>query len=213
MGFLDQLKGALASTAKQQVQSGVSRAANQAVNQAMNKAVNQAVNAGKIKHEAFTFASLPQTLAELQALPEAAMKTPYQTAALTVLALCAFSKDEAAGTQMINFLRGPKGPMSPMDVNFIKDRFMGGTYVPFSYFKGAVPDNEYTPSAPYTIKMQTNPYSFDNSGYVVLHLTSGGADTPRTVTLREKPSEGKWYLWEQNLLSGIRVPKSQNAWA
>ena len=37
------------------------------------------------KSEAFTFATLPESLAQLQVLPEAALDTPFQTAALTVL--------------------------------------------------------------------------------------------------------------------------------
>ena len=40
------------------------------------------------KRETFTFAALPESLAQLQALPEAALDTPFQAAALTVLALC-----------------------------------------------------------------------------------------------------------------------------
>ena len=35
------------------------------------------------KRETFTFAALPESLAQLQALPEAALDTPFQTAALT----------------------------------------------------------------------------------------------------------------------------------
>ena len=34
--------------------------------------------------QTFTFSALPTTLAQLQALPEAALKDPFQTAALTV---------------------------------------------------------------------------------------------------------------------------------
>ena len=37
----------------------------------------------------FTFAALPESLAQMQALPEAVLENPFQTAALTVLALCA----------------------------------------------------------------------------------------------------------------------------
>ena len=210
MGFFDQLKSILSSTAEQKVRQGVS----QGVNQAANAAVNKAASAAQNKKYTFTFPAMPNTLAELKALPEAELKTPCQTAALTVLALCAFAKDQAAGTEMLNFLRGPKGPMVPMDINFLKDRFMDGAgYIPRSFFAGSTPDNDYTPSQPLTVTVSTNPYSFDNQGYVVAYLTSGGADSPRPLTLREKPSEGKWYLWEQNLLAGIRVPKSQNAWA
>lgn len=58
------------------------------------------------KRETFTFSALPESLAEMQALPEAKLDTPFATAALTVLALCAYAADRATGTEMLNWLRG-----------------------------------------------------------------------------------------------------------
>ena len=55
------------------------------------------------KRETFTFAALPESLAQLQALPEAALDTPFQTAALTVLALCAYAADRQIGTDTSDF--------------------------------------------------------------------------------------------------------------
>lgn len=60
------------------------------------------------KQETFTFQSLPENLAEMQKLPEAKLETPFQTAALAVLALCAYSADRNIGTEMLNWLRGPR---------------------------------------------------------------------------------------------------------
>ena len=45
------------------------------------------------KRETFTFAALPESLEQMKALPEAALSTPFQTAALTVCALCAYAAD------------------------------------------------------------------------------------------------------------------------
>lgn len=56
--------------------------------------------------ERFAFTALPNTLAELQALPEASLDTPYKTAALTLCALCAYSRDKETGIEMLNWLRG-----------------------------------------------------------------------------------------------------------
>ena len=75
MGIFDKLK----STAKQ----------------AVNTAANTAAQAIGSKRETFTFPALPESLAEMQALPEASMDTPFKTAALTVLALCAYAADIA----------------------------------------------------------------------------------------------------------------------
>ncbi len=112
---------------------------------------------------------------------------------------------------MLGFLKGP-GSISEMEKQFIADRFRDSDYVPRSYFNGAVPGNDYAPSAPYTITVSDNPYSYTNEGYAVLYIRSGGADSPRSVKLR-LAKDGKWYLWEQFLLSGIRAPESSNPWA
>lgn len=73
------------------------------------------------KRETFTFAALPESLAQMQALPEAALDTPFQTAALTVLALCAYAADRQIGTDMLNWLRGPR-PLSGQEISFLNDR-------------------------------------------------------------------------------------------
>lgn len=160
-----------------------------------------------------TFTALPANLAELKALPEAALKTPEATAALTIAALCAYPANRDEALAMLDYLRGPR-PLSNYDKQFIRDRFMGGVdYVPRSYFAGAVPDNGYTPSLPYTLVFTDSAAQFSESGYCRLDVRSGGADTPRSVTLRLKPSTGEWFLWEQMLLSQIRVPREQDPWA
>ena len=100
--------------------------------------------AAAVQKKTFTFPTLPESLEEMQALPEAALEDPFQTAALTVCALCAYAADKCIGTKMLNWLRGPR-PLSPHDLSFLNDRFRDGINIPFSYFKGAVPDNDYTP--------------------------------------------------------------------
>lgn len=67
MGILDKLK----STAQQ--------------------AVNSAAQSAGNRRETFTFSALPESLAEMRALPEAGLDSPFKTAALTVLALCAYA--------------------------------------------------------------------------------------------------------------------------
>ncbi|MBQ9535364.1 MAG: hypothetical protein IJU78_05945 [Clostridia bacterium] len=157
------------------------------------------------------FEKLPATAEELAALPQGTLADPFDTAALTVLALCRYPQDREASLAMLEYLRGPR-PMSPMEKQFIRDRFMDSDYVPRSYFNGAVPQNDYQPSLPYTLSVEDNPYSYQDEGYAKLYIRSGGADSPRHVTLR-KAKDGRWYLWEQFLLVGIRVPESQNPWA
>ncbi|MBR6336793.1 MAG: hypothetical protein IKR76_03580 [Ruminococcus sp.] len=150
-----------------------------------------------------TFQSLPKSLDELKALPEASLAEPQFAAALFVAAVAHFPENKEAAFEMIDFLRGPR-PLSAYDKSFIKDRFMDADYVPRSYFAGSSPENKYTPDEPYTITFETNPYSYENEGYVKLWCRSSGADSPRDVVLRQQGSTGKYFLWEQHLLVGIR---------
>ena len=155
---------------------------------------------------------LPVNLAQLQAMPEASLKEPQNTAALTIAALCIYPIDKNASLEMLSFLQGPR-ELTPYDKQFIQDRFRDKDYVPRSYFEGATPNNNYEPKAPYTITLFENPYSRSQEGYLILHVNSGGADSPRQIKLRLKPSTGQWFLWEQFLLSDIRKPVSADPWA
>ena len=179
---------------------------------AVGSAVQSAVQSVGNKRETFTFAALPESLAEMQALPEADLDDPYKTAALTVCALCVYAADKDIGTEMLNWLRGPR-PLNGADISFLNDRFRGGkTYIPFSYFSGATPENDYTPSQPYRITVESNHVSAAEQGYMKLFIPCGGADSPRPIKLRMR-GDGKWFLWEQYLLTDIRTPKSADPWA
>lgn len=176
--------------------------------------VSKAVEQATYQKKTFTFTELPSTLEEFTARPEANMKDAFGVAALTVVALNAYSQNKDLGAEMLNALKGPS-PLTPHDKSFLNDRFMDGKdYVPRSYFAGAKPENDYTPTTPYTITVKEGAHSKDSAGYMKLFLTSGGADSDRVVVLRTKPSTGEWFLWQyEGLTPSIRTPKSQNAWA
>lgn len=178
----------------------------------IKKEATEAVSSIGSQKETFTFNALPESLAQMQALPEAILDNPYKTAALTVCAICAYAADRNIGTEMLNWLRGPR-PLGNTEISFLNDRFRDGkTYVPFSYFKGATPENDYTPDVPYTITIESNPYSDANEGYKKLFVRSSGADNLREIVLRMK-GDGTWWLWDQMILVGIREPKSADPWA
>ena len=157
-----------------------------------------------------TFEQLPENLTQLQNTPEAALSTPFMTAALAVCAYCCYAVDREAGKEMLNFLKGPR-PLSNYDIQFINDRLMDKQYLPFSYFEGAVPANNYRPDEPYRITFFEDPYSYKDEGYAKLNVRSGGADSPRQIILRKKGDQ--WFLWEQYILVGIRLPASQDDWS
>ena len=194
MAFLDHLKRQAAQTENQHAQK-----------------VEAA--AGNASYTVF-FPQLPVNLAQLQAMPEGALRQPEHTAALTVAALCIYPVNKDSALEMLEYLQGPRG-ITPYDKQFLADRFRDKDYVPRSYFAGATPQNNYEPSEPYTITVFENPYSRSQigEGYLTLHIRSGGADSPRQIKLRNKPSTGQWFLWEQFLLSDIRKPVSADPWA
>ena len=171
---------------------------------------NGVQNLGR-KSVAITVSALPANAEEFKLIPQAAMATPFDTAAMTVVALCIYPFNRESSLEMLNILRGPR-PLSNHEISFIADRFRDKDYVPRSYFEGATPDNDYEPQAPYTIVVSDGPYSYQNEGYAKLYIRSGGADSPREVLLRQA-KDGKWYLWDQFLLLDIRKPESTNPWA
>ncbi len=195
---------------KSKAENAVKKTVNSAINEGINKVSSGMGNMGN-KKETIVFSSLPTSLEEFKALPQAGISTPFETAALTVLAFCYYPQNKDLSLQMVDFLRGPR-PLSGAEKSFIADRFRDSDYVPRSYFEGSTPQNDYTPSEPYTVVVSENPYSYQNENYATLYITSGGADSPRSVQMR-KAKDGKWYLWEQFILVGIRQPDSADPWA
>ena len=164
-----------------------------------------------MSQKSIVFSTLPQSLNEFSSLPQAAMQNPFDTAAMFVAAMCVYPQNKDEAVKMVNFLKGPK-PLSGYDIQFLADRMRGKDYLPKSFFEGATPQNSYAPTQPYTIAVSDNPYSYQEEGYAKLLLQSGGADNPRPIQMR-LAKDGRWYLWEQFLLSDIRQPEADDPWA
>ncbi len=191
------------------------KSAENAIKNETAKAVNNAVSSvGKCTNrtESFTFNVLPNNLAELQALPEASLDSAFKTTALTIAVLCAYEKNPDGCIEMLDFLKGP-AEVSTYEKGFIKERLNGKFYKTFSFFEGATPENSYKPNTPYVIKVSENPYSFDEENWATLYVTSGGADNPRPIKLRRKPSTNQWFLNDIQCLADIRVPVEEDPWA
>ena len=193
----------------------VRRMADSAIKREASKVVNEAVKSvgkGRNHTETFTFETLPKNVSELQALPEAAMDSAFKTTALTIAALCRYEENVDDAIAMLNFLKGPED-VSTYEKQFIRERMTGAMYKARSFFVGATPQNSYKPDTPYKITVSENPYSFDNENWATLYVTSGGADNPRPIKLRKKPSTGQWFLNDIQCLSDIRVPVEEDPWA
>lgn len=162
--------------------------------------------------ETFTFAKVPTSVAELKALPECDLQSPFKTAALAMLVLMNYGNDVDETINMTDVLRGPD-PTSPFGKQFYRDRLVGKEYVPASFFAGATVENGYTPSTPLTITVSDNPYSYPEENWATLYVQSSGADSPRPIKMRKKPSTGEWFLNDNQALAGIRIPAAADPWA
>ncbi|MBE6679110.1 MAG: hypothetical protein E7598_01160 [Ruminococcaceae bacterium] len=167
---------------------------------------------GRNHTESFTFSALPTSVAEIQALEEGSLDSAFKTAALTIAVLCHYEKDIDATLAMLDFLKGPES-VSPYEKQFIGERLRDKGYKMYAFFKGATPENNYTPTTPYTVEIIENPYSFDNENWATLWVKSGGSDNPSSLKFRKKPSTGQWFLNDIQCLSDIRLPVAKDDWA
>ena len=83
MGFFDKLKNEAAA--------------------AVSGAVKQAAANAVSKTEKIVFSDLPESLEAFKALPQAALTTPFDTAALAVAAFCIFTTNKELCYEMIDF--------------------------------------------------------------------------------------------------------------
>ena len=203
MSFFESLKKSALSALK--------RASKKAVKNAVNAALEN-IGKGRNYTEKFTFIDLPQNVEELKALPEAKLDTAFKTTALVILALNRYEADPEAAIAMLGFLKGPE-EFGGAEQSFLKDRLSGEGYKARSFLGGATAENDYTPNIPYTVAVSENPYSFDEENWATMYVTSGGADNPRPIKLRKKPSTGEWFLNDIQCLGDIRLPKSEDKWA
>ena len=199
MGIFDSLKRAALTALKKETRNVV------------NNAV-QNIGKGRNHTEVFTFSSLPENVAQLQTLPEAKLDTAFKTTALTILALNRYETDPDTAIAMLNFLKGPED-FNGKEQAFLKDRLAGKGYKARAFFGGATPANNYTPAVHYTVTVSETPYSFDEENWATLYVTSGGADNPRPIKLRKKPSTGEWFLNDIQCLADIRLPAADDKWA
>ena len=199
MSIFDQIKRAIGGSLKREA------------TKALNNAVSN-IGKGRNHTESFTFQTLPTNVEELQKLPEASLDSAFKTVALTIAALCNYEKDTDTTFAMLDFLKGPES-VSTYEKGFIRERLSDKGYKMYAFFKGATPENNYTPTTPYTIEVMENPYSFDNENWATLWVKSGGADNPSSIKLRKKPSTGQWFLNDIQCLSDIRLPVAKDNWA
>ena len=119
--------------------------------------------------------------------------------------------------EKLQFLVGEQQELTEVMKQNIKDRMLQNDKYPYigkSYFKGATPENDYTPQEPYELEIKNNIYVDSEAGFQKLMLKSGGADSERSIMLRVA-KDNKYYIWSDSfmgLLMDIKQPESTNPW-
>ena len=158
------------------------------------------------------FDKLPANLEELKAMPQASLNEPEYTAALFLAVMMHYPVNKEETYEMLEFLKGPYG-LSTFEKQFLADRMADGQeYVVRSFFNGTSPENDYTPSMPYTVETERG-FDQEIDGRMKIFISSSGADSKRHILLRHKPSTNQWFIEDQMLLAMIRAPKSSDPWA
>ena len=143
---------------------------------------------------------------------------PDNVVAMLIHTFCNYTPNNTDNFfEMLQYLYGEFQPLSMLMKQNIKDRMMQNekyNFIGKSYFKGAIPANDYTP-VEYEIEILKNDYSEIENGFLRLLVKSSGADSERPVTLR-LAKDGNYYIWSDScigLLTDIRQPESSNPWA
>jgi hypothetical protein len=100
------------------------------------------------------------------------------------------------------------------DAFFIENCFVDREYLPRSYFSRGTVENDSEPDVSCSVtifEISTSRRQLDER-LMKLFVRSAGADSPRPITLRKKPSTGQWFLWNHSLLVGIREPATKAPW-
>lgn len=154
----------------------------------------------------------------LKELKELDRKNPYNVAGAFIQIITDFNpKDTKDFYDKLQFLVGDNQPLTEVMKQNIKDRMLQNDKYPYigkSYYKGATPENDYTPQEPYEIEIKDDIYVDSEAGFKKLTLKSGGADTGRSIMLRIA-KDNNYYIWSDSfmgLLMDIKPLESTNPW-
>lgn len=162
--------------------------------------------------------SIPGTVDDFLKIRDSIAKTPEGGAAVMILALLIYTKDEELGKKCLtiaisldlltegNYYKGYQ--VNASNMSLIRSQLKKESQIPRSYIKGAVPDNGYTiPEGDIVLDFFITKYSGDmGSGlYKVFVECSGASARPVTLKINDK---GLWKAYEwSSLIVGVQAPK------
>ena len=191
-----------------------------------NAAENISVSfTGKISHDSFqrgqsaacSISALPRTLEEFKALQARAATEPQGAVVVLLAAMDIYKNDEALGKQCLELSMYKLYPsILGLMKRKLRDPESNGYsqhFIHMAYFRGATPENHYTPSKPYTVEVTVNsgrPYqklTSANANVIYLRIATKGADTPRPIEVI-KPSKSQYFVVNNasSIISQVKLP-------
>ena len=133
-----------------------------------------------------TFHELPTDEQVFFNLTDSMLNLPEKVCALFVIALRIYAVDPELGMEMICFLRNEEKLEENEIKNMLKEPLKKSAYIPLSYFKGAVPENSYTPEMPYVITVKEVGRRPRFRKEMTMYVGCPGAGVYRPVSLVKK---------------------------
>lgn len=167
---------------------------------------------GKINHTALhrgesgscSLTALPKNVEEFKKLQAEVAVEPQGAVAMFLAAMNIYSQDEKAGRECLELASHQLGGS---EISILKDKLRGPEsdsyrqkYLPMAFFKGATPENKYTPDKPYTVEVSVNngrPYSVLTSAHapvIYMNVKTRGTDMGSRSVSVIKPEGSKYYL-------------------
>lgn len=157
------------------------------------------------------FDTIPENFDEFRNLEMMDLSKPEYTAALCIISLIIYTLNNDEFYKIIKYLKGPFHFTDEDLINF-KQKFQGKYYVPRSYLQGATPDNNYTPTKPYTINLSISDYykSDENDEYMAKVYIDSACGLKPGVLFLKKTSSNMWHIVDADLLYYIQEPNIIN---
>lgn len=164
--------------------------------------------------------NIPNNIEEFVAIRNQLATSPEGGAAIFVLAMILFERNEKLGnsaltvaldrTNLREDMMGYKGFSPGINLSYHIDRFTRNTYWGRAYVEGTSPENKYTlPAAPLEVTTGRNSHSEQRNGDVKVFIKCSGADSPRPISMRVN-DKGLWKASEcSSMFLGMRAPEQE----
>lgn len=163
---------------------------------------------------------IPDNIEEFVGIRNQLATSPEGGAAIFVLAMILFDRDEQLGTDALTIaldrsnlredMNGYKGFSPGINLSYHIDRFARNTYWGRAYVEGTSPENQYRlPGAPLEVVTSRNSYSEQPNGDIKIFIKCSAADNPRPISMRVN-DKGLWKASEcSSMFLGMRAPEQE----